>query len=106
MRGGNPAASSAAAEDSLRLDKWLWRARCARTREIAAALVAARRVRLNSQLVTKTHMLVRPGDVITLTQPARVRVLRIVSLGVRRGPAAEAQELYEDLTAGEEGDPA
>ena len=48
-------------------------------------------------MVTKTHALVRPGDVITLTQPARVRVLRVVSLGERRGAATDAQELYEEL---------
>ena len=60
--------------------------------------MAARRVRLNEQIVAKTHQLVRPGDVITLTEPARVRVLRVRALGERRGPATEARELYEELT--------
>lgn len=83
--------------DGLRLDKWLWHARCVRRRELATELVAERRVRLNSQLVTKTHMLVRPGDVITLTQPARIRVLRVLALGARRGAATDAQALYEEL---------
>lgn len=82
---------------ALRLDKWLWHARLARTREVAGELVGARRVRLNGQLVGKTHVLVRPGDVVTLTQPARVRALRVVALGLRRGPAVEAQGLYEEL---------
>ena len=82
---------------ALRLDKWLWHARCIRRRELALELINERRVRLNSQVVTKTHALVRPGDVITLTQPARVRVLRVVSLGERRGAATDAQELYEEL---------
>lgn len=62
------------------------------------ALVEARRVRINSQLVTKTHTLVRPGDVLTLTQQAAVRVLRVRDLGRRRGPVAEAMMLYDDLT--------
>jgi ribosome-associated heat shock protein Hsp15 len=92
---------AAGAVEALRLDKWLWHARFARTREAAMELVAARRVRLNTQVVTKTHALVRPGDVITLTQPARVRVLKVVALGVRRGQAADARGLYEEL-----GDPA
>jgi ribosome-associated heat shock protein Hsp15 len=83
--------------ESLRLDKWLWYARFVRTRSSVAALVAARRVRLNTQLVTKTHTLVRPGDVITLTQPQRVRVMRVTALGSRRGPAAEAEGLYDEL---------
>lgn len=82
---------------TLRLDKWLWHARFARTRELAGELVAGRRVRLNGQVVGKTHALVRPGDVVTLTQPARVRALKILALGERRGPAAEAQGLYEEL---------
>jgi len=82
---------------ALRLDRWLWHARFIRTRDLAVGLVEERRVRLNSQLVTKTHTLVRPGDVITLTQPRAVRVLKVRALGDRRGPATEARGLYEDL---------
>ena len=84
--------------DALRLDKWLWQARFIRSREGAAQLVAARRVRLNRQLVAKTHQLVRPGDVITLAGPHGVRVLRVRALGSRRGPAPEARGLYDELT--------
>ena len=82
---------------SLRLDKWLVHARFIKKREIAEDMVAARRVRLNDQLVGKTHQLVRPGDVLTLTDPRQVRVLRILALGLRRGPAVEAQALYEEI---------
>ena len=85
--------------DGLRLDKWLFQARFIRNRELAERLVAARRVRLNEQIVGKTHQLVRPGDVITLTEPARVRVVRVRALGERRGPAVEARGLYEELSA-------
>ena len=84
--------------EGLRLDKWLWHARFIRHRELAAELVAARRVRLNEQLVTKTHQLVRPGDTITLTEARQLRVLRVQALGERRGPAPEARLLYEELT--------
>lgn len=83
--------------DGLRLDKWLWHARFIRHRELAAELVAGRRIRLNEQVVTKTHQLVRPGDTITLADPVRLRVLRVQALGERRGPAAEAQKLYEEV---------
>jgi ribosome-associated heat shock protein Hsp15 len=85
------------AEAGLRLDKWLWHARFIRHRDLAQDLVAARRVRLNEQLVTKTHQLVRPGDVITLAEPVRLRVLKVQALGERRGPASEARSLYEEL---------
>ena len=81
----------------LRLDKWLWQARFIHSRQLADSLVAARRVRLNEQLVAKTHQLVRPGDVITLTEREQVRVLRVRALGERRGPAVEARGLYEEI---------
>jgi ribosome-associated heat shock protein Hsp15 len=81
----------------LRLDKWLWQARFIRSRTLAESLVSARRVRLNEQLVAKTHQLVRPGDVITLTEQQQVRVLRVRALGERRGPAVEARGLYDEL---------
>ncbi len=81
----------------LRLDKWLWQARFIRNRQLADGLVAARRVRLNAQIVGKTHQLVRPGDVITLTERDQIRVLRVRALGERRGPATEARDLYEEI---------
>ena len=81
----------------LRLDKWLWQARFIRSRQLADGLIAARRVRVNEQLVAKTHQLVRPGDVITLTEREHVRVLRVRALGERRGPAIEARDLYEEI---------
>lgn len=83
--------------DSLRIDRWLFHARLVRRRELAAVLLKERRVRLNGQLIAKTHALVRPGDVITLTTPRGVLVLRVLALGLRRGPAAEARTLYELL---------
>lgn len=83
--------------EALRLDRWLWHARCVHDRGLVAGLVETRRLRLNNQLVTKTHARVRPGDVIVLTQPSQVRVLKVRDLGRRRGPAAEAMTLYEEL---------
>lgn len=84
---------------AVRLDRWLCYARFIRNRNLAEALVAARRVRLNQQIVGKTHQLVRPGDVITLTEAARVRVVRVRALSEHRGPAIEARQLYEELSA-------
>jgi ribosome-associated heat shock protein Hsp15 len=86
-----------AAEGSLRLDKWLWFARFAKTRTLAAK-VAEDRLRLNGQVVTKAAQAVRPGDVLTFSLSGRVRVVRVVALGARRGPPAEARLLYDDLS--------
>ena len=78
------------ASEGLRLDKWLWQARFFKTRALAAQLVGKRRVRINQAIVTKAHHRIRPGDVLTF-QGAVVRVVRVVDLGSRRGPAqAEA----------------
>jgi ribosome-associated heat shock protein Hsp15 len=86
------------ASEGLRLDKWLWQARFFKTRAIAAMLAGRRKIRVNNMLVTKPHHRVRPGDVLTFPQGETVRIVRVMELGVRRGPASEAQTLYEDLT--------
>lgn len=85
-----------------RLDRWLWHARFFKTRSLAAKLCRAGKVRLNSNRVTKANTSVTPGDTLTFPQGDRIRVARVRALGVRRGPAAEARELYEDLTPPED----
>jgi ribosome-associated heat shock protein Hsp15 len=87
------------ATTGLRLDKWLWQARFFKTRALAAQGVGKGRLRINQTIVTKAHHRIRPGDVLTFPQGSLVRVVRVVELGSRRGPASEAQSLYEDLTA-------
>lgn len=84
---------------SERLDKWLVHARFVRHRSAAVALVEAARVRVNSRVVTKPHQAVRPGDVLTLPQGPSVRVVRILALPPRRGPASAARLCYEELDA-------
>jgi len=82
---------------SLRLDKWLWHARFARTRSLAAKLVSEARFRINGNPTEKAHHAVRPGDVLTFPLGPHIRVIKVLALGVRRGPAPEARTLYEDL---------
>ncbi|MGB8275523.1 MAG: RNA-binding S4 domain-containing protein [Alphaproteobacteria bacterium] len=85
-------------EPRLRVDKWLWQARFFKSRTRASALCAAGRLRVGGQVVTKAHHPVGPGDVLTFPMGSRIRVVRILALGGRRGPAAEAALLYEDLS--------
>ena len=85
------------ASAGLRLDKWLWQARFFKTRALAAQVVGKGRLRINQTIVTKAHHRIRPGDVLIFPQGRLVRVVRVVELGSRRGPASEAQSLYEDL---------
>lgn len=87
-----------AADDKLRLDKWLWQARFFKTRTLAAKVISAEGVRIDGTRVSKPGRLVSSGNVLTFVQARRVRVIRILALGVRRGPAVEAQALYEDLS--------
>jgi ribosome-associated heat shock protein Hsp15 len=83
---------------SIRLDKWLWQARFCRSRTLAAALVAEGRVRVNSERVTRPARTIGPGDVLTFPQGGMIRVVRVLAAGERRGPATEAQGLYEDVS--------
>ncbi len=84
--------------DKIRLDKWLWQARFFKTRGVAAGVVKGGHVRVNGNRAGKASQLVRSGDVLTFAQAKSVRVVRIVAIGLRRGPAPEAQALYDDLT--------
>jgi ribosome-associated heat shock protein Hsp15 len=81
-----------------RLDKWLYCARLAKTRTGAARLIEEGKVRVNGVRVLKPSRLVQPGNVVTATPPGRLRVVRVVAAGTRRGPASGARALYEDLT--------
>jgi ribosome-associated heat shock protein Hsp15 len=80
-----------------RLDKFLWSARFLKSRSLAAALCAAGRIRVSGRVVDKAHTLVRVGDVLTFPLGPGIRVVRILALPTRRGPAAEARTLYEEL---------
>ena len=97
---------SDAARETIRLDKWLWQARFFRTRSLATKLVQAGKVRVDSTPVSKPSRAVGVGDTLTFPQARQIRVVRIKALGTRRGPATEAQTLYEDLTEYRETGPA
>jgi ribosome-associated heat shock protein Hsp15 len=90
---------SAAGDGAMRLDKALWYLRLARTRGVAQSLIAAGHVRVDGRRVDRASTSVREGSLIVLPGPPRVRVLRIVSLPVRRGPPAEASACYIDMGA-------
>lgn len=89
----------------LRLDKWLWQARFFKSRGLAAELIEAGHVRVNGTRVTRPSRDVGAGDTLTFPQGNRIRLVRVLSLGQRRGPAPEAQGLYLDLDATATPDP-
>jgi ribosome-associated heat shock protein Hsp15 len=79
---------------ALRLDKWLWFARFAKTRADAQKLIARGQVMLNDQTVQKPAAHVRPGDALVVVIGPTRHALTVTALGERRGPASEAQTLY------------
>ena len=82
----------------LRLDKWLWYARFFKTRSAATKVISGGRFRLDGAVMNKPHRQALCGQILTFIQGDRVRVIKIMALGCRRGPASEASLLYEDLT--------
>ena len=90
--------SPGASPDRQRLDKWLFFARVARSRSLAARMVGAGLVRINGDKIGQPSRPIRVGDVVTIAAPRRVLVYRVVDCGTRRGPAPEARTLYDDLS--------
>ncbi len=83
------------ANSSIRIDKWLWYARFVKSRTLAAKLVTGGNVRVNGARVKAASNAIKLGDVLTISLPAGVRVVRVCAAGTRRGPAPEAQLLCE-----------
>jgi ribosome-associated heat shock protein Hsp15 len=81
--------------ESLRIDKWLWHARFCKTRAMAQEKAARGHIRINGHRVEKASAAVRVGDIMTLPAGGGVIALKVLGLGIRRGPASEAQTLYE-----------
>ena len=89
---------------SLRVDKYLWFARFFKTRSLATKRANGGRIRINGNKIKKSSDTVRIGDILTFVQGNEIRVIRVLNLGTRRGPAQEAQSLYEDITPNEDTD--
>jgi ribosome-associated heat shock protein Hsp15 len=83
--------------DAVRLDKWLWAARFYKSRSLAQAACAGGKIDVNGQ-AAKPSRAIRVGDRIEVTLGEWRRLLIVQALDDRRGPAATARALYEDLS--------
>ncbi|HEX8485768.1 S4 domain-containing protein [Sphingomonas sp.] len=83
----------------MRLDRFLWFARVAKTRSAAQAIAADGRVRIDGRAVDRAHAAVRIGNVLTFICNGRVRVLRVAALPPRRGPPPEGRACYDEIEA-------
>lgn len=82
----------------MRVDRYLWFVRIVKSRSLAQGMATAGRLRLNGRAVDKASAAVRVGDILTfVAHGGHVRVLRVLAIPARRGPAPEAQACYEDL---------
>lgn len=79
----------------MRLDKWLWCARFFKTRSLAVEEIGKGRISVNGQAAKPAREL-RVGDSVALRQPWGQRVVQVRALSLQRGPAAVAQQLYEE----------
>ena len=81
-----------------RLDKFLFFSRALKSRTLAQKVIETGAIRVNSEKTDRSDHKVGAGDVLTMSLHGRIVVWRILDAGTRRGPAAEAQGLYEDLS--------
>jgi ribosome-associated heat shock protein Hsp15 len=80
---------------SQRLDKWLWAARFYKTRSLAVEAINGGKVHLNKNRV-KPSRTIKPDDELTISNPPYEHVIIVQGLAKRRGPAPEAQALYQE----------
>ncbi len=93
--------AEAQGEATCRIDVWLWRARFFKTRTLAAEIVERGSIHLTRGGVRsradKPSRAVRVGDEVVFAIGGRLTAVRIIALGARRGPPAEARGLYAEL---------
>ena len=94
--------SATASAGGIRIDKLLWFLRLAGTRALAQEWAGTGHIRLNGRRIERASATVRPGDMMVLPLGGGVRVIEVLTIPVRRGPAPEAQACYRTVNvAGE-----
>ena len=81
----------------MRIDRYLHCIRLVKSRTLAQSVIDTGYVRIDGRRVEKPSEDVRVGSTIALPLHGKVRVLRVLSLPDRRGPASEARLAYEEL---------
>jgi len=81
----------------MRIDKLLWFLRFAKTRTIARDMAMDGHIRVNGRRIERAHQSIAIGDILTIPLGKNVRVIELIQLPGRRGPASEAQSCYRML---------
>ncbi len=84
--------------ETMRLDRFLWWVRLAKTRSSAQAIAEGGHLRIDGRAIDRAHCPVRVGNVLTFICNGAVKVVRVEAMPHRRGPSPEAQGCYTDLT--------
>ena len=81
----------------MRIDRYLHCIRLVKSRSLAQRVIGEGYVRIDGRRVAKPREEVRVGSTVALPLHGRIRILRVLNLPERRGPAAEARSCYEEL---------
>ena len=81
----------------MRIDRYLHCIRLVKSRTLAQGIIEAGHVRIDGKRIEKPSEDVRVGSIVALPLHGKVRVLRVLALPERRGPAPEARSCYEEL---------
>lgn len=92
------------AEDEVRVDIWLWRARFFRTRALSTDYVSRKGIRITrhgrTRKTAKAGQRIAPGDILTFYKAKAIETVEVLDIGERRGPATEAAGLYRRILPG------
>ena len=91
------------ASEGLRIDKFLWFSRLARTRALARKIAEKGHIRCEGRRIDRAHAIVRIGDVLSVPMPNGVRVLRIEALPERRVSPKLVAEVYRTVESIDDG---
>ena len=90
-------------DDGCRLDVWLFRTRLFKTRSLATKMILGGKIRITrngrTERIRKPGFHLKPGEQITFMRGPKLFQIEMISAGIRRGPAPEAQSLYRDHSA-------
>ena len=81
----------------VRIDRFLHCIRLVKSRTLAQSIIESGHVRIDGKRVEKSSDEVRTGSVVAFPLRDRIRIIRVLTLPVRRGPSAEARACYEEL---------